>query len=70
MNKYLKYISFCSCCDLNFKCMICPNNCLIKDLGKRKNEELQKKCIRLLRNMAQNYKNYLLLQKQKKFMKL
>ncbi len=50
--------------------MICPNNCLIKDLGKRKNEELQKKCIRLLRNMAQNYKNYLVLQKQNKFMKL
>ena len=34
---------------------------------KEKMKELQKKCIRLLRNMAQNYKNYLLLEKQNKF---
>ena len=34
---------------------------------KEKMKELQKKCIRLLRNMAQNYKNYLLIEKNKKF---
>ena len=33
---------------------------------KEKMKELQKKCIKLLRNMAQKYKNYLLLEKKNK----